>query len=133
MRNLSRIGSVLVLFGALALGACATTGTTPNPGAPSLPSTGNVQVDQVVAGVQAGAVTACGFLPTVETVTDIFLSGNPIYSTVSGITKAICAAIKPKAQVGLGRGVSRSEPAVMVAPGNSVPVKGTFVTPPSAK
>lgn len=65
----------------LVLGSC---GTVPNP-APG----------QIFSDAQKFAVTICGFLPTIATVTDIFLSGNPLYQTAESIGKAICAAVAP--------------------------------------
>ena len=77
------------MFRKLAFAACialTVSGCAMAPGA--TPS-------QVVSDAQKYAVTACGFLATIATITDIFLSGNPAYSTAEGIGQAICAAVTP--------------------------------------
>lgn len=70
----------VTLLAALTLGGCLTPGQTPG---------------QVISDAQKYAVTACGFLATITTITDIFLSGNPAYSTAESIGQAICAAVTP--------------------------------------
>lgn len=71
--------------------------------------------------VQQDAVTVCGFLPAVETVTAIVSVGNPALLTADAIANAICAAVKPTA--GARRPGLATSP-VLVA---GVPVKGAFV------
>ncbi len=82
MRKLSLIMLATVSIG---LGGCATV----TPGSPS-PTPG-----QVITQAQQIAVQVCGFLPTVATITDIFLSGNAAYQSAEAIAKAICGAITP--------------------------------------
>lgn len=97
---------------ALALGACDTTGGVVPP-----TSTTNTLISQI----QAGAATACSFVPTVETVTGIvssFISGgSAINSMASAVVNAICGAVTPKA------GAKRRGGAPVV---NGVRVQGYF-------
>lgn len=121
-----KILSILVLGSALALGACATSPGTPTTPSAPLPTTGNAQIDQVVAQVQAGTRAACSFIPTVQTIASIFLSGNPIYATASGIVSAICNAVAPPVTASARR---RASQPVVVIGGGAPPVKieGDFV------
>lgn len=93
----------IVIAAALAAGlsGCATGG-------------GSGSVD--VSAVQQDAVKICGFLPTAETILNIFASGNTVYVSASIIANAICAAVTAKSA---RRG---SAPTV-----NGVVVHGTFV------
>lgn len=74
------------------------------------------KADAVVAQAQATAQTVCGYLPTAETVLDIFLSGSSAYQTGAAIANAICSALsRPSA----GRG---SRPTVA-----GVAIRGKYV------
>lgn len=85
--------SVAALCGALALGACASGGTT--GGLPASAST-----DPTIAAVQDAAAKVCNFVPTVTTVTGIiasfFPAGGAINTIASSVANAICTAIAPK-------------------------------------
>jgi len=71
---------LLIAACAVPLAACQTTA---GGGSSSL-------IDEI----QAAAVTACAYLPTVETVANI-LSQNPAVSTASAVADAICKVVKP--------------------------------------
>lgn len=48
---------------------------------------------QVEQDVQAFTTNLCAYVPTVETVAEIFAANNPAYQTVAAIGDAICAAV----------------------------------------
>lgn len=89
---------------AVVLAGCAHNGLPPPvaPGAtvPIISPTGNAGIDNAVASVQDVAVRACGFLPTVSTVSSIlsqFISGaGPINSVVTEVAQGICSAVTRK-------------------------------------
>lgn len=78
-----------------------------------------------VAAIQAAAVTACAFLPTVETVLGL-IAINPTISTVSAISSQICHAVSNRAQV---QGIMSQPPGQPVTVGqvNGVPISGVFI------
>src|SRR6185436_7655476 len=79
----------LALLASLLLAGCATTpGGAPNP---------------IIAQVQAIAIQACAFEPTVKTILSILALGNPLLGTASSIADAICAAVTPKTASALKR------------------------------
>lgn len=94
----------LVCF--LALGGCATTGGIVAP---------------TIASVQAAAVAACSFLPTVATVASIIAAGNPAVITAGAIAEAICSALAAS------KSSARKRATVPVV-GNVV-IHGTYVRP----
>lgn len=96
------------LIAAMAASSLTLASCAQNPGPTDLAG--------FIKSVQAAAALVCGFEPTVQTVSDIFLSGNSTYRTVTGIVNAICGAVAPKATA------SRGGPTVA-----GVPVKGRFV------
>jgi hypothetical protein len=107
----------VVLAAGLGLAACA--GTTPSStGGTTTSPTGDATTNAIIAST----VKACGFLPTVSTVTGIIASfvpgGAPINSLVTSIAQSICGAVAPKA--GMRRGAARPEV-------NGVVVEGRFV------
>ncbi len=98
---------IAVAFCTLAIGACVPV--TPGSGPAVTPiSTGDPTIDQAVATAQSYAVEACGFLPTVNTVTGIlatFVAGAaPIQSVAIQIAQGICNAVNNK---GYHRGMKR--------------------------
>ena len=66
------------LAAAFMLSGCATTGTNQA---------------SFIEQVRQAAVAVCGFLPTVDTVGQIILAGNPAFITASAIANGICAAV----------------------------------------
>jgi hypothetical protein len=46
-----------------------------------------------LTGAQNLAVQICGFLPTVQTVANIFASGSPALDTASEVANAVCQAV----------------------------------------
>lgn len=96
MKRLLRFAPIAAVIAAgLTLGACATTDTgTTTPTTPII-TTGNASIDAFAVKVQDATIAACKFKPTIDTVAGIFLSGNPIYTTVSGVVNAICNAVNP--------------------------------------
>lgn len=46
-----------------------------------------------LSGAQNLAVQICGFLPTVQTVANIFASGSPALDTAGEVANAICQAV----------------------------------------
>lgn len=77
---------LLICVACVALSGCASMGPLPSSGA-------NSEIAAVVQQVRAYAVRACSFLPTAETVANIFFSGNPALMTAEGIGNAICSAV----------------------------------------
>lgn len=84
----------LVLVGAVGLAGCDLT--TGSGGAPGGSAAAEAKTTQVITEAQQKAVSICSYLPTAQTITDIFLSGNPIYQTATGIASAICKAVSNK-------------------------------------
>lgn len=112
---------IVVIIGGAALAGCASVGTTPTP---PIVTTGNASIDAFAAKVQDATIAACRFKPTVDTVAGIFLSGNPIYTTVSGIVNAICDAVSPP----LVASVKRRGPASSTPPTVAgVVIEGQFI------
>lgn len=74
-----------------------------------------------VKEVQDMAAKICRFVPTFQTVTDIFLSGSAVASTALSVASAICNAvtINPLAD---GPGAKNYKPTVA-----GVRVKGSFI------
>lgn len=66
----------IAAVGALALGGCDKT-------------TGKLDL----TGAQNLAVQICGFLPTAQTVANIFASGSPALDTAGEVANAICQAV----------------------------------------
>lgn len=93
---------LVITIAAISLGACATPGGAPSSGSGGTPiiSTGNPDVDAIVVKAQDIAVKACGFLPTVSTVSGIlstFIPGAaPINSLATQIAEGICGAVAKK-------------------------------------
>lgn len=114
--NMKKFFVALVLAGAMSLGACATT-----PGTPS-------STDPTVAAVQDAAAKACGFVPSISTITGIiaafFPGGAPINTLVTSVANAICNAIVPPAGNSLRRGPVAGANAPTVA---GVKVEGYFI------
>jgi hypothetical protein len=104
--------TILAAVAALSLGGCVTAGPAPAP-FPTDPA-------NIINRVQTEAVAVCGFLPTAQTVADMFLSGNTTVQAISTWASAICSAVTPKAGVrrASGAGFGRV---------NGVPVRGKFV------
>lgn len=98
---------LLPLAGALALGACTTTGL-PTLTAPT------------AAQVQAAAIIACGFVPTVTTVTNI-LTTNSTVQSAEAIAALICQAVAG------GKHVAGSKLGAALPTVNGVVIKGQFV------
>lgn len=78
------------------------------------------QAGDKVRDVQDAAARACSFIPTVQTVLDIFLAKNNTYQSAGAIASAICQAItiNPMAE---GPG-GRKAPTV-----NGVVIRGWYV------
>jgi len=95
MRVLKTITISAVLVAGLMLAAC---GTVPPDGGSTTPPT--TVGDKTTDAIIAGTVRACGYLPTVSTVTAIiasFISGGaPINSLVTHVAESICGAVAPK-------------------------------------
>jgi hypothetical protein len=98
---------LLPLVGAFALGACTTAGI-PTLTAPT------------AAQVQAAAVIACGFVPTVTTVTNI-LTTNTNVQSAEAIAALICKAVAGGKHVA-GTKLGGALPSV-----NGVVINGSFV------
>ena len=101
----SSILKVLPLVGTLFVAGCGTTN----------PFTGSVITP---ADVQAAAVSACGFLPTVSSVAAL-ITASPAVGTAVGIASLICAAVVPAKSSARLRAVA---PTV-----NGVVIHGRFV------
>lgn len=101
----------IALAASLALAGCATTGT--------LPGGGTVDVsnpDQTIATVQAAAVKACGWEPTVATLVELF-TANPVVMTADAWARAMCNAVGSKSTA-----LNHRAPTLY-----GVQLKGTFV------
>lgn len=78
---------VLAICGALSLAGCASTapdGTTTTPAS---------QVTDVINKAQQVATQICGFVPTINTITNILSLGNPTLTTATSIAQAVCSAV----------------------------------------
>ena len=100
MRTTLRSAMAVVLLSA-GLGACALghidspVGPIPVPiPAPIVAPGGNTIP---VTTVQDYARQLCGFLPTAETITNIFVSGNAIATTAQAVADAICRSVTTNA------------------------------------
>jgi hypothetical protein len=89
MRKLLLASSVAL---ATSLGGCATTG-----------GGGAFNLNSFIANVQADTNLVCAFIPTAETVANIFATGDPIVTTATAVANAICAAVAPKTAGALKR------------------------------
>lgn len=93
----------------------------------------NTQVSDVVQQVRDGAATACGFVPTVATVTQIitaFTGGAAAAAAVTDTIQAICNAVAPPVAVATNKSVRRRAAVadrVVIVNGHSIAVHGTFV------
>lgn len=82
----------------------------------------NTDMAKTISDVQKLAVTACSFLPTVETVANILTANASL--PAAAIANAICAAVtKPGAS---REGVAPADAHVMVGD-KSIAVKGEFM------
>lgn len=54
-----------------------------------------------LTGAQNLAVQICGFLPTAQTVANIFASGSPALDTASEVASAICQAVNTPRATGV--------------------------------
>lgn len=113
-----------VLGATLALGACSGVPVVVAPGGTTTPPT-SVTGDPTTDAILAATVKACGFLPTVSTVTGIIASfvpgGAPVNSLVTSIASSICNAVAPKASA-MRRGAVLTPPIV-----NGVIIEGRFI------
>lgn len=116
---LKKIALACSLIGALALGACASTGIPATPGS---------NVDPTVQAIQDAAIKACGFLPAVSTVSAIVSSFIPgaggVNALVTQIAGSICNAVAP---TGKTASLRRAGPPVVYTSNGPVAVNGTFV------
>lgn len=78
------------------------------------------QADAKVKDVQDATARVCSFIPTVQTVLDIFLSKSNVYQSAGAIAGAICTAVTTN-PMSEGPG-GRQPPKV-----NGVVVRGWFV------
>lgn len=105
--------SAAALFG---VAACTSTGTA-DPA--------------VISSAQNIAVAACGFLPTVQTVTDILAKGNAALSTAEQVATAICAAVTPATATTTTTtttaSASRKRAAAAPPAIDGIPIVGSFV------
>lgn len=86
--RLRNLVNAVALSGAIALGACTTTGVT-IPGA----------TDPQIIAIQQQAANLCGWLPTVTTVANIlatFANANGVVNVASTAAAGICSAITAK-------------------------------------
>lgn len=88
--------------------------------------TGDGKLDS--AAIIAACKTACGFIPSIDSVQRIIGIGDPIYSTVSTIAKMLCDAFLAQRQAGtlgssLASGTEISFP--VTVKGETIIVKGT--------
>ncbi len=95
------------LIAAVMLSGCATT-------------TGGVDTKVLIEQIRQATVAVCGFLPTVTTVADILLAGNPAIITVGAISNAICEAVKTIPPQAARRGVAPPSVAGVVIHGRFV-------------
>jgi hypothetical protein len=120
--------TVAALFGAMALGGCATSGVLPGIGVNTTPGNvlaSNADVEAGILAVRAQAVKLCAFQPTVATVSNLVASIGNVFvpgiglvaTTVNSIAGSICGAVTAKS---VRRGGSL--PSV-----RGVPIKGRFV------
>lgn len=102
------------LASALGVAGCATSGTGSTI---------------TVASVQSAAVTACSYLPTAATITNI-LTANPIAATAESIAAIICGAVTSPPAVAQpaapGAKLKAAAPVVVVN-GKAITVHGAFV------
>lgn len=117
---------VSVLMSTVALAGCASTiGTSTGTTTPPPISTGDATLDAEIQAAQAAAVKACGFLPTVSTITGILSTFVPAttgpVAIGTSIAQAICNAITPKATA------KRKLGPVSAPQVNGVPVEGIYV------
>jgi hypothetical protein len=93
----------------------------------------NTQISNVVQQVQDGARTACGFVPTVATVTQIITAitgGAAAAAAVTGTIQAICNAVAPPVATAASKSVRRRAAVadrVVIVGGHSIAVHGKFV------
>jgi hypothetical protein len=124
MNNMKIISLSAILAAGLALGACS--GSLPSPSGGTTPPPTTTTGDKTTDAIIAGTVKACGFLPTVSTVTGIIASfiagGAPVNSLVTGIAESICNAVAPPKK-SMRRGAARVGPPAV----GGVLVEGRFV------
>jgi len=107
---LKKIATITTLAGALALGACGTTG-----GLPASTTTTDPTVSSVIQAVRTG----CAYVAPASQVASIittFTGGSSIVDLVGTVANSICSAVTAK---GASRGVSPSV--------NGVPLTGHFL------
>ncbi len=100
-----------VLAAAIGLSGCVTTG--------------NNQLDNLVAQVQLAAVNLCRFEPTIATVVSIL--NAQAGATIDGIARQICAAVEVPAAA-LSVRASGAKPSRVITVGRKrITVRGHFV------
>jgi hypothetical protein len=75
------------------------------------------QTAATIDDIQKAAMTACGFLPTANTILAIFNS-NPAVTTASAVATAICAAVEKQGGDGAW---------VLDVNGTKIPIQGRFI------
>lgn len=81
-----------------------------------------VDLNRLVASIQAMTVSSCNFLPMATSVAAVVLAGNPAVVTAASVSSAICAAIKRSQSVG---GLLGDSPMPIEVDG--IVIKGEFV------
>lgn len=107
---------------AIALVGCLTSCATSPP-----VSTSNAFVTQA----QQLAVSVCGFLPAVETITSLFIS-SPSFANAQALADAVCrAVVRPAVSQPVGVqtvfGIQQARMVVKTPRLNGVSIKGQFV------
>lgn len=104
------LGAALAFF--LAAGGCATSSTS--------------GTTITVAGVQAAAQTACGFLPTATSVASL-LTANPAVATAEAVAAIICGAVTAATPLASGKlGATPTVTTTVVVNGKAVVITGAF-------
>jgi hypothetical protein len=106
--------TAIALAGTLFLANCSTLGG-------GLPT--QAQITAITAQAQSATQTACGFLPTAQTIggiaASLFPNGAPIETMISTVASAICNALTTHAAVRGRAGVARF---------HGVPIHGHYVS-----
>lgn len=99
------MSKLLILCAAFALAACSQAATV-----------------AFINAAQVKAQQGCNFIPTAQTIADIFAKGDPTVTSIEGMAKTLCDVVAPvKANAPLG--LLATHPAEV----SGVPVQGTFV------
>lgn len=118
------IKKIVLAFGlataGLPMGGCSTLQQLAVPGAITK------EIQPVIDAAQQIAATACGFLPTVESIVNVLALNNPLLSTPEQMANAFCAAVTP-ASIGRGQAAVSKAGASGSGMVGGVAVTGKFI------